>query len=551
MSKRLFLIIFTVTFFHTSPLLASDIHPLAPADTKSPQNTYRYFIDRMNEAYNANLHSSFTREDVEAIIFKALNCLDLSHIPRVNRERIGFETALLLKEVLDRVQTPPYQKVPDFAAVERSGIEKYVIPNTEIRIERVIDGTRMGEYLFSSDTVDRAREFYNRVKDLPYKPGASIGAYEELIFDPGSLVPKEILNQLPQWMTVRIRGQKVWQWMILFISLILVFIIIMMLNRMTRVKAGEEFEKSISWIIRKLINPLSILTFLLLLNYFVEEQISIIGPVWLAIKSILRIVAYIAAAWALLIFGKGAAEVFISSKNFQSKGIDANITRIVFRLVSIGIILVVLWHAFERMGVSLTALFASAGIAGMALAFAARETLANFFGGASILLDRPFKAGDYIILESGQRGEVLEVGLRSTRLLTRDDVQISIPNSTITNTMIINESAPRPHFRVRVKVGVAYGSDIEQVEAILLRLATGNRLVRKAPAPLVRLRGFGESSVNFELLCLTHRAADKGKLIHTLYWNIYKAFEEAGIVIPFPQRDVHIHGDASPVPVSS
>jgi MscS family membrane protein len=331
--------------------------------------------------------------------------------------------------------------------------------------------------------------------------------------------------------------------MVLFFSFLIVFVIIMMLNRMTRVKADEESDKSISWMIRKLTKPLSILSFLLLFSYFVEEQISITGSIWLAIKSILRIVAYIAAAWALLILGKGAAEVFIASKNFQSKGIDANITRISFRLVSIGIILVGLWHAFERMGVSLTALFASAGIAGMAFAFAARETLANFFGGASILLDRPFKAGDYIILESGQRGEVLEVGLRSTRLLTRDDVQISIPNSTITNTMIINESAPRPHFRVRIQVGVAYGSDIEQVEAILLRLATENQLVRKQPAPIVRLRSFGESSVNFELLCLTYRAADKGKLVHSLYWNIYMAFEEAGIVIPFPQRDVHIHGE--------
>ena len=116
--------------------------------------------------------------------------------------------------------------------------------------------------------------------------------------------------------------------------------------------------------------------------------------------------------------------------------------------------------------------------------------------------------------------------------------------------MITNESAPRPHFRVRIKVGVAYGSEIEKVEALLLRLAPENRLVRKEPAPIVRLRGFGESSVDFELLCLTHRAEDKGKLIHSLYWKIYMAFEEAGIVIAFPQRDVHIHDQASPVQTS-
>jgi MscS family membrane protein len=331
----------------------------------------------------------------------------------------------------------------------------------------------------------------------------------------------------------------------LLLSVIIVFSIILILNRITRVKEDEESGKYISWTVRKLINPLSVLILFVLLSYFVEEQVSITGRVWLNIKAILRIVVWTAAAWATLIIGKGAAEIFISSKRARSKGIDANITRIVFRLISIVIIMVGLWNVSDRMGVSLAALFASAGIAGMAVAFAARETIANFFGGASILLDRPFKAGDYIILDSGERGEVLEVGLRSTRLLTRDDVQISIPNSTITNTKIINESAPRPHFRVRIKVGVAYGSDIEKVESILLRLASENQLVRKVPAPCVRMRGFGESSVDFELLCLTHKAEDKGKLIHSLYWNIYMEFDNAGIVIPFPQRDVHIHGDES------
>jgi MscS family membrane protein len=407
------------------------------------------------------------------------------------------------------------------------------------------DGPREGEFLFSSNTVDRTREFYNRVKNLPYKRGASIGVYEDLIFDPGSMIPKEILNQLPSWMTYRLRGQRVWQWMGLLLSVIIVFSIILILNRITRVKEDEESGKYISWTVRKLINPLSVLILFVLLSYFVEEQVSITGRVWLNIKAILRIVVWTAAAWATLIIGKGAAEIFISSKRARSKGIDANITRIVFRLISIVIIMVGLWNVSDRMGVSLAALFASAGIAGMAVAFAARETIANFFGGASILLDRPFKAGDYIILDSGERGEVLEVGLRSTRLLTRDDVQISIPNSTITNTKIINESAPRPHFRVRIKVGVAYGSDIEKVESILLRLASENQLVRKVPEPCVRMRGFGESSVDFELLCLTHKAEDKGKLIHSLYWNIYMEFDNAGIVIPFPQRDVHIHGDES------
>ena len=178
-------------------------------------------------------------------------------------------------------------------------------------------------------------------------------------------------------------------------------------------------------------------------------------------------------------------------------------------------------------------------------ALAAKETLSNFFGGITVLLDQPYRVGDYIILDSGERGEVAEIGLRSTRIVTRDDVQVSIPNAVITSTKVINESAPEPRFRVRIKVGVAYGTDVDQVEEVLLSVAGDNPLVVTNPKPRVRFRIFGDSSLNFELLCWAHRPHDKGRIIHQLNRAIYKAFVQAGIVIPFPQRDVYVHSQDS------
>ena len=130
--------------------------------------------------------------------------------------------------------------------------------------------------------------------------------------------------------------------------------------------------------------------------------------------------------------------------------------------------------------IDLTPLFASAGIAGIAIALAAKDTMANFIGGISLFADRAYKVGDYIILDSGERGEVVDMGIRSTRIKTRDDVMISIPNSILANIMIINESAPEPRFRIRIDVGVAYGSDLRKVEKTLLGVAEENEtLVRK------------------------------------------------------------------------
>lgn len=190
--------------------------------------------------------------------------------------------------------------------------------------------------------------------------------------------------------------------------------------------------------------------------------------------------------------------------------------------------------------VNLTPLFASAGIAGIAVALAAKDTLANFFGGVSIFADRSFKVGDYIILDSGERGEVVEIGIRSTRINTRDDVLITVPNSVLATTKIINESAPVPRFRIRIPVGVAYGSDVDEVEATLLAVALASPHVTRDPEPRVRLRAFGDSALQLELLLWVVDPSLKGLVTHHLLKTIYHAFNQKGITIPFPQRDVHL-----------
>lgn len=195
--------------------------------------------------------------------------------------------------------------------------------------------------------------------------------------------------------------------------------------------------------------------------------------------------------------------------------------------------------------INLTPLFASAGIAGIAVALAAKDTLANFFGGISIFMDNAYKVGEYIILESGERGEVVEIGIRSTRIKTRDDVIVTIPNSIMANSKIINESAPIPRFRIRVPVGVAYGTSLEKVEDILLAVTNANEHIEKYPEPRVRLRTFADSSVNFELLCWVKDPREKGLQTHHLLKAAYNAFDEQGITIPFPQRDVHIINPSS------
>jgi MscS family membrane protein len=274
--------------------------------------------------------------------------------------------------------------------------------------------------------------------------------------------------------------------------------------------------------------------------YFIDSQVNITGKVLYAFGLFLKSLILVFASWAILVGGDILDEGIAGIRRAESTGIARDVTRLIIRIISFIIIFILFFNAAEHFGIPVNAVFASAGIAGFAVAMAAKDTLSNLFGGVAIFMDRPFKPGDYIVLDDNERGEVVQIGLRSTRIQTRDDVRITIPNSIITNTKIVNQSSPQPMFRVRVKIGVAYGSDIKQVETILVEQVRSNTLAAQNPEPRVRFREFGDSSLNFELLCWAKRPHDRGRLMHILNTGIYNAFAEAGIEIPFPQRDVHL-----------
>ena len=192
-------------------------------------------------------------------------------------------------------------------------------------------------------------------------------------------------------------------------------------------------------------------------------------------------------------------------------------------------------------GVDPKGVLASAGIIGIAVGFAAKDSLANLFSGVFILADSPYKIGDYIVLDGRERGEVTQIGLRSTRLRTRDDVEITLPNAVIANAKIVNQSGGRwEKSRIRIPVGVAYGSDIEEVRSILMAMAESDGGLCKEPEPRVRLRAFGDSSLDFELMGWIDHPGVRGRTIDALLTGIYLRFQQEGIEIPYPKRDVYV-----------
>ncbi|ACM58052.1 mechanosensitive ion channel family protein [Halorubrum lacusprofundi] len=191
-------------------------------------------------------------------------------------------------------------------------------------------------------------------------------------------------------------------------------------------------------------------------------------------------------------------------------------------------------------GIEITPLLGAAGVAGIAVGFAAKDTVANFFGGIALYFDDTYKISDYIVLDDGTAGTVIKVGVRSTTLLTRDEVLVTVPNAALNAAKVTNESAPQSRRRVRVPIGVAYGTDIDEFEALAVEAALAEPLVLDSPKPRARLRSFGDSALQYEILCWVNGPTRRRRAQHTLNRALYKTLSAADIEIPYPKRDVTV-----------
>jgi small-conductance mechanosensitive channel len=159
--------------------------------------------------------------------------------------------------------------------------------------------------------------------------------------------------------------------------------------------------------------------------------------------------------------------------------------------------------------------------------------------GLILLLEQPIKKGDVVIVD-GVHGVVDEISIRATRIMTFDDVALIVPNSKFISDVVENRSEPSTTFRIRIPVGVAYGTDTLLVHETLLQVAKDDDAVLQTPEPVCFFRDFGDSSLDFELCCWINDPLGAAHVGSVLRHKITKAFAQANIAIPFPQRDVHL-----------
>lgn len=200
------------------------------------------------------------------------------------------------------------------------------------------------------------------------------------------------------------------------------------------------------------------------------------------------------------------------------------------------------------LGISIAPIITALGVGGLAMALALQDTLSNLFAGVHIMAEQTIRVGDFIRLETGQEGYVEDISWRTTRVRMLPNNMVIVPNNKLSQSVLTNYHLPAREMVLQVPVGVGYGSDPDLVQRVLIEEATKAASdvpgLLAEPAPVVRLLpGFGESSLNFTLLCHIREVGDQNPVLSELNLRILKRFRNEGIEFPFPTRTVHVKED--------
>jgi small-conductance mechanosensitive channel len=225
--------------------------------------------------------------------------------------------------------------------------------------------------------------------------------------------------------------------------------------------------------------------------------------------------------------------------------IDDNLLPLIRRLVTGVILALGALFLLNQLGINITPLLAGLGIGGLAVALAFQNTMSNFFAGTNIATDGSLKVGDFIQLESGLQGTVTEIAWRSTRITTRTNNVVIIPNSKLAESIVTNYSIPSPEVGFVVNCGVAYGSDLEKVERVTIEVATKLQTEHhgavSGAAPAFVYMKFGDSNIEFIVFMRAKGYGEQFSLTHDFIKALTKRYDEEGIEISWPVRKVHMY----------
>lgn len=532
---------------HATVAAAAIENPLMQIDTSSPQATLRAFLAALEEAYQIAGESDRQCDTLEPLD-RAVMTLDLSEVPPYLAPTLGPEAAMMLKEILDRIELPPFEEIPDREEVERSwasdmpdaaAIERWLIPNTSIAIALIAEGPRSGEFLFTADTVSRVPEFYQLVRHLPYRANATPDIYQAYVLTVGRGLELGRGERLPEW-TMRVVGaQMIWQWIsaagVLVAGMVSVIALVLVGRRWdarlyarrkrrrdARQKAAPErtlpeAAQARWWTLLSLLVSVGLI---FAVDWLLVDIVNVAVSL-LAVKRLILIVVVVGlASWCAPLLVIEASEVYLRSLTLDANDTKAQFIRLGARALALVTVPAILVVAANLIGLPAYSVVTGLGIGGLAVALAAQGPLQDMFG-ALTLLARPLRIGDSCRF-GDKVGTVESIGLRSTQIRTPERTLLMIPNSELSAGQL-DVVGRRDRILWRSTLGLSLETTSVQLDRLLDRLrqvVDDHERVLDDPS-LVRLTAAGPNALDVEVHAY----------ILTTDWNEFQEIREDLLMI--------------------
>ncbi|WP_019274180.1 mechanosensitive ion channel family protein [Vibrio coralliilyticus] len=472
-----------VSSFYT---FAAERFPLAPPDTSSPQATYLSFTHLVEQANQTLLElpslpateKEAARQSVYALFNKAMQCFDLSEVPKSSQQRVALESVMLMKEILDRLPEFEAASIPD-----QSKLSYWRLPHTQLIIEKQADG----KYLFSAQTVDKLYSSYQLVKHLPNRNGTVEDFYQYYSLSAGKLIPPAwfgYIEALPDVFMEEFSDQAIWQWLALAIVSVVLF------------AYGYAVYRYIgNTIMTPIFMALGIGGFL----YLISHEINMTGKLMSTLNVSGELLIWLLVTQSAYLIGYKACTV-LPNRGEHASNLRQSVTQIVGTLVGSALAVSIFGYGLSRIGVPVYGIVTGLSLGGMAIALAIRPTMENLIGGVILFMDKSLSVGDYC--QIGQVSGVVErIGVRSTRIRAKDRTQITIANGDLVKMEIVNFTR-RDRYPFSTQIGLRYETTMPQVEQIAYEIKTAllaHPDVLESPLR-VHFSSFGEYSLNIDVL---------------------------------------------------
>src|SRR5581483_7523702 len=394
---------------------------------------------------------------------------DLSEVSQAARLKTGYAAANALYEVLSRIDLPPLLEIPDREQIQSGGnaaAQQWVIADTEIVLVRVKSGPHAGEFLFSAETVARAREFFDRVRGLPYTRPVPVENLHDVISTAGGwMIPYAWIQTLPAWLRAPVAGQSGWKWIALALIFSTLALFLVVVSRAThRTADGSPLVRAVG----RVAMPVAVLLAMPAVEYLALVQLVLVESIASTVEIATTAITFLAAAWLAWRVASVVADVIIASPGVGPKRLDSHIVRAEVHLLGIGAAAALVTVGADRIGMPLYGIVAGLGVGGLAVALAVQPTVKNLIAGISLVADRAVRFGE-VCRYGDALGTVEAVGIRSTRIRGVDRSLTNIPNAVLAKMPIVSLTR-RDRMLIQAVLGFRCETTPAQLRQVLAKL---------------------------------------------------------------------------------